>query len=629
MSRRFGAVAVLAVFSLVPFLGNGGVAVAGSAAWVPTHTQAFSLAHATNLGKLTSSTPLHISVALALRNQLQLQAYIRAVNSAGSSMYGQTLTPSQFKAQYGPTNAQVSSVESYLRSKGFSQVSATSNNIYVSGWATPALADAAFNTKIDAFKQQGQGVVYANVTPAMVPAMYRNVLIAVLGLTNAARMRFPSTPKTTPLAGVPNVPNSFWAPGFQKAYGASGTAPASKTAIAIMAEGNLNQVVKDLRSYEGDSNNDTCVTVKKKTTCTKLPQVPVTVEHVGISSPDTSGMVEWDMDTQTSTGLAGAVKHLYLYDATSLTDSDVALEFNRFVSQDLAKAGSASFGECEYSAYLDGFMVANDESMAEAAAQGQTLFASAGDSGGFCAVTGLTNGVPGGEPFVNYPASSPYVVAAGGTTLVTNADGSYGEELAWVAGGGGPSYFEYQPYWQSGVAPPTGTSCVAQVPACLGKDLPDVAMDADFLNSAANFYNAGALTSNGGTSLASPLSLGSWARVESARNNGIGFAAPNLYALAGTNAFHDVTLGDTGPYPALPGWDYATGNGSFNIGGMIGAIGKILRPPVFSPVPAPACNLFYGDATANPLGSTGNNDALSIEAGGLSTNVKAKSLTAE
>src|SRR5262249_13659176 len=150
---------------------------------------------------------------------------------------------------------------------------------------------------------------------------------------------------------------------------------------------------------------------------------------------------------------------------------------------------SASFGECEYAAYLDGFMVANDEAMSEAAAQGQTLFASSGDSGGFCALNGLANGVPVGEPDVNYPASSRYVVAAGGTTLVTNTDGTYGEELAWDAGGGGVSYFEYQPFWQSGIAPPTGSTCLVQSPVCLGKAMPDVAMDADFLLSAANFYS--------------------------------------------------------------------------------------------------------------------------------------------
>ena len=54
------------------------------------------------------------------------------------------------------------------------------------------------------------------------------------------------------------------------------------------------------------------------------------------------------MDTQYSTGLAKSVSTLYIYTTTSLTDSDVALMFNHFVSQKLARAGSASFGICEF-----------------------------------------------------------------------------------------------------------------------------------------------------------------------------------------------------------------------------------------------------------------------------------------
>src|SRR4051794_36487858 len=56
-----------------------------------------------------------------------------------------------------------------------------------------------------------------------------------------------------------------------------------------------------------------------------------------------------------------------------------------------------------------------------------------------------------------------------GTTLLTNSDGSYNNETAWVAGGGGPSIFEYEPYWQSGIAPPTSSTCVNYV-ACVGKN---------------------------------------------------------------------------------------------------------------------------------------------------------------
>ena len=96
--------------------------------------------------------------------------------------------------------------------------------------------------------------------------------------------------------------------------------------------------------------------------------------------------------------------------------------------------------------------VADDQVFLEAAAQGQTMFSSTGDTGSFCPVA-TPNGVPAGAPFVGFPATSPYVIGVGGTTLVTNADGTYNSEVAWYAGGGGISQFEYSPYWQSPVIP--------------------------------------------------------------------------------------------------------------------------------------------------------------------------------
>ena len=63
-----------------------------------------------------------------------------------------------------------------------------------------------------------------------------------------------------------------------------------------------------------------------------LPQVPYSVVKVGAPSADTSGVDEWDLDTQISSGFAQKVKHLYVYDTTSLSDSDIALEFSQWVN---------------------------------------------------------------------------------------------------------------------------------------------------------------------------------------------------------------------------------------------------------------------------------------------------------
>ena len=138
------------------------------------------------------------------------------------------------------------------------------------------------------------------------------------------------------------------------------------------------------------------------------------------------------MDTQYSSGMAGTVASLTLYDASSLSDTDLTLAFNRFAADGNVTAASASFGGCEFASSLDGSMLADDNAFEEAAAQGQTVFNSAGDTGGFCPVGVAENGVPAGVPDVNYPASSPWVVPVGGTTLITSSTGAYSEEIAWL-----------------------------------------------------------------------------------------------------------------------------------------------------------------------------------------------------
>src|SRR5581483_6039416 len=359
------------------------------------------------------------------------------------------------------------------------------------------------------------------------------------------------------------APSDYWI-----AYDANRMATAYSVDVAIMAEGNVAPSIADLRVNENGDG---------------IPQVPVVVKQVGVSSVDTSGADEWVLDMTASSGMARAVKTIYVYDTTSMTDSDIALEFSRWATDDLAPIGNASFGGCEFGPYVDGSMVLDDEIFLEAAAQGQTMFASTGDTGSFCSV-GNPNGVPGGAPFVEYPAASPYVVAVGGTTLVTESNGAYQGEAAWYAGGGGLSQFEAAPAWQAS-QPVNGTGVLTF------RGLPDVAMDGD-LQTGMMLYlsDQGGWTIIGGTSLASPLAAGSWARMLQARPQ-LGFAAPALYdayaeAKSGATttvlppttpvgpAFHDIIVGADGSNAAMPGYDYTTGLGSIDVAEMGARIGR-------------------------------------------------------
>lgn len=516
-------------------------------AWANTATQGVSVSlldSAGDYGPMRPDQAITVRVAMKLQNQAALNSYTGNINDPTSLLYGQSLTPAQFAATYGPSSAQVQLVVSYLEGAGFTNVTVEPNNLLISADGTVGQASAAFNTPIEQFAQFGS-LVYGNTSPAQVPAALGNIVGAVLGLNTIGQMK--PTIMTRSAAGLPQYGVSYTPQNYWQIYGANDVPAASKASIAVIAEGDLSGVLQDFKAAEASWG---------------FPAFPVTVVPVGLASTDTSGADEWDLDTQYSTGMAGGVvKHLYLYDATSMTDSDLALAFSRWVTDDKARAANASFGECEAFPYIDGSMLADDELFAEAAAQGQTLFSSTGDTGSFCPVGVGTNGVPAGVPLVNYPAASQYATAVGGTTLLTNSDGNYDTEVAWNAGGGGISQFEYSPYWQTAARVPSS--------AATSRGIPDVAMDAD-PESGANVYVNGAWEGVGGTSLSSPLAMGVWARMISA-NPKLGFAPITFYSLYdGTGlvgsypkgGFHDILAGANGFYTALPGWDYTTGLGT-------------------------------------------------------------------
>lgn len=576
--RRPWSVLVLLACLVIPIVH----AQSGSG-WVPTATQGITLANFTipaqSVGPLPDTSPLHILVGVQLQNETQLDSAILAINTPGSPNYGKFLTPAEFAATYAPSASQVQAVESYLAGMGFTNISAPSNGLYVSADGTAAAVEAAFNTTLWQYQISGPNeeptrTVYANTQAAQVPATLGGIVLSVVGLQDIDTVHtflgtWPDAapPPAVPAPNPPANPVTFTPQDFWKVYDVGTIPAASNTTIAIFAEGNLASILpdpdnpgspSDLRQFESENN---------------LPQVPVQIVPVGLGSSDTSGAVEWDMDTQESTGMAGNVKQLIVYDADSLNDVDLIPDFNEFAIQDAAEAGSASFGGCETLEYLSGAMPLYDQIFRQAAVQGQTVFASSGDSGSACGVVGDTNGVPlsGVPAAVEFPASDTYVMGAGGTTIYVDSNFNVIETTAWDAGGGGFSLWEYSGAWQRPFVPASAA----------GKGVPDVAMDADFLVSPAGFISGGGDTTNGGTSLSSPLSLGSWARLEGAHNNGLGFAGPALYALATPGApfstisgMTDVTLGSNGIYQATPGWDFTTGLGSFDVAAVSALVGQ-------------------------------------------------------
>lgn len=530
-----------------------------------------------------------------MRNRAGARELVQRQYAPGAGSAQTWMTPSQFTAEFNPTHSQANDVASYLRQNGLRNVTVEPNRLIVSAMGTAAHVEAAFHTSIRTMGSNGR-LLYANVTPAFVPAKFGKLVIAVLGLNNVYRMRthivkmqrrfVPAAAGTPPpciyvLNGVCEF-GEYGPTQYQTAYDAntklcSTCSTGAATSIAVMAEGNVAQVETDLRKAE---------------TFWGLPKVAYAVRKVGVPSTDTSGIDEWDLDTQISSGIAQTVKELYVYDTTSLSDSDVALEYSHWVNDDLAKAGNSSFGELESYAFLDGAMALDDEELNQAAAQGQTMFASTGDNGEGCPVVAATGAPNTGAPEVCYPAASPYVVAVGGTTLDTkavgNQPGAYYGEHVWVATGGGFSKYETAPYWQAnGIC----AGCT------VGRGIADISMCADNNGCPMDVFVGGAQTGVGGTSLSSPMSMGLWARLETHFRNGLGFAAPVYYGVyaryepcplgstacvpssepgsdtaaappdttAPIGGFHDILIGSNGiPSSAAPGWDSPTGLGSID-----------------------------------------------------------------
>ncbi len=234
---------------------------------------------------------------------------------------------------------------------------------------------------------------------------------------------------------------------------------------------------------------------------------------------------------------------------------------------------SISWGGAE-NTWSEASRTALDNACQSAAALGVTITVASGDNGS-------TDGGTGNQ--VDFPASSPHVLACGGTRL-QGSGATIQSEIVWNdqpnggATGGGVSTAFPLPSWQSG----------ANVPGGSGRGVPDVAGDAS-PQSGYNVLVDGAQQVVGGTSAVAPLWAGlltliNQQRVEAGLTT-VGFVNPTLYA--NPTALRDITSGSNGSYNAGPGWDACTGLGSPNGTAVAKALGEASAAPTPEPDPAP------------------------------------------
>jgi kumamolisin len=461
----------------------------------------------------------------------------------------QYLTREQHAAAYGASDEDLDKVAAFAQQSGLVVVdrSAARRSIFLSG--TAAQFGAAFNTSIERIEHSA-GVSRRRTAPIHVPPELADIVEGVFGIEDApiARPHFQLSTTSTEAAELAAA-SAFSPVDVAKLYNFPRGLDGSGQCIAIIELGGGYRTL-DLALYFNSLH---------------LPLPHVT--SVSVDGGKNSPSFPWSADGEVALDIeiAGAVApkaKIAVYFAPN-SEQGFVDAISAAVHDNVNKPSviSISWGAPEIEWTAQGLM-AMDQAFQDAAALGVTVCCAAGDAGS--GDQNPDNGTPpDGLQHADFPASSPYVLACGGTRLTANGSG-IGSETVWnddphkSATGGGVSDVFALPAYQSGVRVPASVNPGGRI----GRGLPDVAGNAspatgyrvrvDFLQFVV-----------GGTSAVSPLWAGLVALMNQQLGKPVGWLNPLLYGpVVGSGSFHDITSGNNGAYSAKDGWDACTGWGS-------------------------------------------------------------------
>ncbi|SFE27799.1 xanthomonalisin [Dyella marensis] len=568
--------------------------------WVDTHTQGVSLLQQATRQALPLSAvqpldvgqQLHITVALQWRQPDRLQTFLREVKRRDSAVFRRYLSPAEFKSRYAPTDAQVDAVVAYLRQHGFDGIEVSPNNLLISARGHGANVETAFHTRMLQLDRDGRRA-YANETPAQVPAALGGIVGSVLGL-----QELPSAPgpKQVPVlkraaTPAPLRPEGPYHPeDLPPIYHVGDTPTAQATTVGIVTGGDPTQIVRDLNSYTTGAGLPAVSTRAVSVTDKGGPGYPTQY-----APPDQVQLftIETDVTAQVIASVSGSVKQMVIYAAgagDSVAEATVVATYNQAVVEDAAEVIATVFHQDELRAYQSGAQAADDAIFQQAVAQGQTFVVPAGDNGVYEREYGVYWTVPSVSYSVAEPATSPYVVAVGGTQLFNSGGTTWSAEKVWNnyayevvrsntlrATGGGESLFEPAPPWQ-----------VATLGAQTAhRQVPDIAFLAGGQYPIADTVGSGGILPIfmgldflwEGNATSSAIFAAVWARIESAHQNSLGLPTQEMYEnFASTmpgSPLHDIAGGYNGltrnanyggiGYHCDFGWDHCSGWGSLDI----------------------------------------------------------------
>jgi kumamolisin len=460
-----------------------------------------------------------------------------------------TISAAELEQRHGADPADVELVREVLGAAGASivEVHAGSRRVRVAGPAS-ALQDlfGAELSRVRSTDPWGQPVEHrARSGELELPARLSGVVLAVLGLDDRPQARSRSRRLAAAAAAAPA--GTFAPPALAPVYGfptnADGT---GQTAAVIELGGGFAQ--QDLDTYFQGLNIPT-----------------PTVRSVGVDGASNGGGNDPNgadgevlLDIEVLGGLAPKTTQM-IYFAPNTDSGFVDAVSTAVHASPTPTVVSISWGQSEdqWTAQSRGAL---DQAFADAAALGVTITTAAGDNGS-------GDNVTDGAPHADFPASSPHVLACGGTSLVADSSGKATSETVWNdtasgggATGGGVSDAFPLPSWQAGVGVPNRATSGGGP----GRGVPDVAGDAD-PQTGYQVRVDGTDQVYGGTSAVAPLWAALICRLAQLAGKKFGLLQPLIYAGVTVGApatgFRDISGGNNGAYSAGSGWDACTGLG--------------------------------------------------------------------
>ena len=473
------------------------------------------------------------------------------------------LSLGQFREQYGADEQELVRVKEWAEANRLTvhEVDGARRSVVLSGKAG-ALGDA-FGTTL-AIYEPLHGEKYRGREGSLQVALeVAPIIEAVIGLDKRPLIKAAKRPRVKASDGAASVTQTpYWPFEVAQMYNFPSWLDGSGQRIAIIALGGGYRH-EDMEAYFQDILG--------------LPKPPKLTDHSvnGVKNepgqPGDEGKDrEVALDVQVIGSIVpGAELHVYFApaDARGMVDAVTTAVF----AESPPSVISISFGHQE-DFFTEWARTAIDQAFMAAAALGITVCVAAGDKGSADLDDMVEVQDRSARARVDYPASSPYVLACGGTTLTKNRDGRIHEVVwgrsAWATGGGVSEHYP-APSWQSRAGVPERAGSDGRTEDDFGRGVPDVAGNADWYTGYRTYpRKGGEEVVQGGTSAVAPL----WAALiaqlnQHLGNHGLdaraGYLNPLLYDEAvAANCFRSVTEGKNGRYEAKPGWDPCTGLGS-------------------------------------------------------------------